>query len=98
MRRPWTADEDLKLIQHSNKTASWSGWAKLLPGRSYSAINVRRHALGITVPRVYTDWTTKQRSALIKGMRALCKEAEHDPYQCMAELNRIMKKQMRRTS
>jgi hypothetical protein len=92
MGRPWTADEDAMLIANANRTASWDGWKRVLPGRSHNAIAMRRHNLGVAEPLTYEDWTHEQRSRLVSGLHALCEEVGHDPHQCIAELHRIAKR------
>jgi hypothetical protein len=91
--KKWTPIEDGALIAHADRGATWPGWAKLLPGRTVSAINCRRSYIGITSSGYgvdVDDWTPQQRFELARGMRELCATVGHNPYQCMAEIHRQM--------
>lgn len=91
--RKWSKMEDAAIIAHADRTGTWPGWARILPIRNAHAINLRRTHLGITNGKAehkVTDWTDEQRTQLLRDVRLTCEKVGHDPFECMAELHRIM--------
>lgn len=89
-RQFWTPEQDALIMAHPDKGSSWEGWKELLPNRSRHSINIRRYLLGVSPSRDCGTWTNEQRSVLIHGMRQMCAEAGHNPYECMAEMRRLL--------
>lgn len=89
-RQRWTPEQDALILAHPDKMATWEGWKELLPGRSSNSITVRRYLLGVSPARDRAKWTSKQRKALAHYMKLMCSDTGHDPYECMAEMRRLL--------
>ena len=90
--RMWTPEEDGLLVAHMDRAGKWVGWRELLPDRTPAAIDERRYERGLTNPdrAPVSRWSRAQRDALLRGMRELCEEVGHDPYEVMAETHRLL--------
>ena len=89
-RQFWTPEQDALILTHPDKGSSWEGWKELLPGRSRHSINIRRYILGVSPARDGAKWTSKQRKALAHYMKLMCSDTGHNPYECMAEMRRLL--------
>lgn len=84
----WTAREDQLIAENIERTASWGGWRKLLPGRTRGAIEMRL----VKVRRGEASekpWTDAQRRSLLGHAAAMARDSGHTVAECAAELERL---------
>lgn len=101
MGRAWTKAEDDVLRRHMpTHGPSWDGWARLLPGRTGTAIMARKKKLGVAGPRSKArdggrpepaSWTDEERVKLVEYALVVTKLTGHTLGECAVELARIVK-------